>query len=82
VSIGIMMITSVPGYALAVRGYHSRRAWRFVVFQAAGNVVVCLVGTPAPALTLLLVITGGARGVDTFLGTLSCGVSSPEPWCS
>ncbi len=62
-----MMIATVLGYALAVRGYRSRRAWRFVVFQAAGNVVVCLAGALVFAFIFLLATTDSLGRVDVLL---------------
>jgi hypothetical protein len=43
--LAVALISTVAAYALAVRGYRSRRVWRFLALQAAGTAVTCLAGT-------------------------------------
>jgi MFS family permease len=64
--VAVIMIATVLGYALAVRGYHARRAWRFLVWQAVGTVALSLTGVLIVALISLLIL-GGAGSTGVFL---------------
>ncbi|MEN6575477.1 MAG: hypothetical protein ABFD90_03975 [Phycisphaerales bacterium] len=64
---GVMMIAMVLGYALAVRGYRSRLAWRFLLFQAAGNVVACLAGALVCVFVLMFIVANGVGSIHIFL---------------
>ncbi len=43
--LAVAMVSTVAAYALAVRGYRSRRVWLFLTLQAVGTAVACLAGT-------------------------------------
>lgn len=65
--VGVMMIVTVLGYALAARGYRSRRAWRFLVYLAVGGAVGSFVGTLLVISIFSLILGNGPGGVRMFL---------------
>jgi len=73
VFIGAMMIATVLGYALAAWGYRSRRAWRFLMFQAVGTVGAAFVGAFLMVLIVAFIIQGGPDDVAPFLVGVAAG---------
>jgi hypothetical protein len=67
VLIGMMLIATVLGYALAVWGYRTRRAWRFLVFQAVGTIGASFVGALLMTLIVAFIIQDGPDNVAQFL---------------
>lgn len=65
----VMMVATVLGYALAVRGYRTRRAWRFLAWQAAGTIALCFAGVSIMALILLLIL-GGPDNIGEVLAAV------------
>ncbi|MEN6427488.1 MAG: hypothetical protein ABFE13_19210 [Phycisphaerales bacterium] len=71
--VGVMMIVMVLGYALAARGYRSRRAWRFLVYLAVGGAAGSLVSTLLVISVFSLILGNGPGSVRMFLTAVIWG---------
>ena len=67
VFVGAMMVAVIVGYALAAWGYGTRRAWRFLTFQAGGTIATSLAGLLLMLLIMTLILGGGPDSAGEFL---------------
>ena len=71
----VMMVATVLGYALAVRGYRTRRAWRFLAWQATGTIALCFAGVSIMALILLLILGGPDNIGEVLVAVTAAGLT-------